>query len=558
MVDATTRCDWGRAGPSRSRTQGAAFAGGKGKAEDAELRSVPGAPSRRASPWHQPSRAVRRLAAILALGGLMLAASAAATPNPANQASLDRTVRYLQEAQLPSGGFAASGEPSQITTAWTAIALAAAGINPRDQRRPGGVDVFSYLAANYGRGVAETECAPIACTTVFERELMVVNAAGADPHSFGGVDLVAQLLARARPDGSFPHVPGGQPGVNDTIFAVFGLVPIEEPAAQAAIGPAADWIESLQHPNGGWAWNATGSRDEVDMTGAAIQALIAAGRGRNQTVEEGIAYLRGAQNPDGGFPEFPGNPESNVASTAWATQAIWAVGDNPESWRSGSGEAIEEPLDYMESLQQPDGHIRWKRSQDLNGIWMTAYSSVALGGQTWPIPEVPRSQQPAEPPKEGEGEGAQAGKGVIAGGGGKGAPLFSRPKPQSQGRTPGGARVVRNRGRARDRSRTRRGSNAEQPTATQSAEARSGAEDARAGEAVASGGGRSGAASGEEVTGAVIGGPRNGDRHFGAPGLHGAGVASDREWTTGIAIGAAALLAALIGAGWERRREVLA
>src|SRR3954469_5539161 len=40
MVDFLTRCDWGRAWPSRSRTQGAAFAGGKGKPEDAEMRSA--------------------------------------------------------------------------------------------------------------------------------------------------------------------------------------------------------------------------------------------------------------------------------------------------------------------------------------------------------------------------------------------------------------------------------------------------------------------------------------------------------------------------------------
>ena len=525
-----------------------------------------------------------RLLLIPLLGGLLLAASAAAAPNPANQASLDKTVRYLQEAQLPSGGFAAAGEPSQITSAWTTIALAAAGVNPQDQRRPGGVDAFSYLASNYGRGVAETECAPIACTTIFERELMVVNAAGADPHDFGGVDLVAALLDRARPDGSFPHVPGGQPGVNDTIFAVFGLVPIEEPAAQAAVGPAADWIESLQHANGGWAWNATSTRDEVDMTGAAIQALIAAGHGRNETVEQGIAYLREAQNPDGGFPEFPGNPESNVASTCWATQAIWAVGENPESWRSGSGEPTEEPLDYMESLQQPDGHIRWKRSQDLNGIWMTAYCSVALGGHTWPVPPAPRSLDPIDPPLPGEGEGGQVGKGVIAGGGGKGAPLFSRPKPQSQGRTPGGARVLENESGARNHSQTRRGSDGEQPTGTQTAEASSAAEDAGASEATAPGLGQDtgdgasgddsgvplpepvatsraqGAGAGEEVTGTVIGSAalQRRDRHFGAPGLHGAGVASEGEWSTAIAIGAAALLVALIGAGWERRREVLA
>jgi len=62
------------------------------------------------------------------------------------------------------------------------------------------------------------------------------------------------------------------------------------------------------------------------------------------------------------------------------------------------------------------------------------------------------------------------------------------------------------------------------------------------------------------VTGTVIGSAdlQRRDRRFGAPGLHGAGVASEGEWTTAIAIGAAALLAALIGAGWERRREVLA
>jgi len=554
---------------------------------------------------------VRRFAVILALSGLLLATSAAAAPNPANQASLDKTVRYLQEAQLTSGGFAASGEPSQITSAWTTIALAAAGINPQDQRKPGGVDAFSYLASHYRQGIEESECAPIACTTTFERELMVVNASGADPRDFGDVDLVAELLARARSDGAFPHVPGGQPGVNDTIFAIFALVPIQEPAAQAAIGPAADWIESLQHANGAWAWNATSTRDEVDMTGAAIQALIAAGRGRNQAVEDGIAYLRDAQNPDGGFPEFPGNSESNVASTAWATQAIWAAGENPENWRTGSGLQTEEPLDYMESLQQPDGHIRWKHSQDLNGIWMTAYCSVALGGHDWPIPPAPRSDPPTAPPEPGQGEGSQSGAGVIAGGGGEGAPLFSRPKPQSKGRTPGGARVIRNRGvEARNHSKSRRGRNAEQPTQTHTSEATEATdtpENAKASEATTSdpgqgpgagtgtrgpigarggasagngpgassagagpGGGGSlpsalaaasrgsvGEGTGQAVTGALIGSAvsQHSNLHFGAPGLHGAGVEGGDEEVVAIAIGGAALLLALGGVGWERRRQ---
>jgi hypothetical protein len=508
---------------------------------------------------------MRRLVATLLLGGLLLAVSASAAPNPANRASLDRTVRYLQEAQQANGGFGAAGEPSQITSAWTAIALAAAGINPRNQRRPGGVDAFSYLVSNYRQGIEESECAPIACTTTFERELMVVNASGTNPHDFGGVDLAAELLSRARPDGAFPHVPGGQPGVNDTIFAIFALVPIEEPAAQAAIGPAADWIESIQLPDGGWAWNATSTSDEVDMTGAAIQALIAAGRGRNDAVEEGIASLRHAQNPDGGFAEFPGNPESNVASTAWGVQGIWAVGENPEDWRVGSGTDAKDPLGYMESMQQPDGHIRWKLSQDQNGIWMTAYCSVALGGHVWPIPEAPLSNDPVQPPQAGQGEGTQSGAGVIAGGGGRGAPLFSRPKPQSKGETPGGARILHTEaGRVRDHSETRRGENAVQSTATASAEPDS-EQETRAGSpgdggspaaavlSASGGAAGQGRGGGNEVTGTLVS-SRKGSLAFGAPGLHSAGVDSGGASWIAIAIAAAVALSILLGSQLDRWR----
>ena len=408
---------------------------------------------------------------------------------------------------------------------------------------------------------------------------MVVNTAGTDPHDFGGVDLVRELLDRARPDGSFPHVPGGLPGVNDTIFAIFALAPVEEAAAQAAIQPAADWIETAQHANGGWSWSATSTRDEVDMTGAAIQALVAAGRTGSAAVQDGIAYLRAAQNPDGGFPEFPGNPESNVASTAWAVQAIWAVRDNPEAWRTGSGLPTEEPLDYMESLQEPDGHIRWKRSQDLNGVWMTAYTTPAFSGHHWPIPFVPLA---VEPPPSVQQPGpsqddAGAGGSVIAGGGGRGAPLFSRPKPQSRGRTPGGARVIGDGGaRPTNHSESRRGDDARQPAGISEREPSAAEASALAPSVVGtteagSGttgdgngspaspdrdpGGRGseggGEEAGDEVTGLVVG--SRGDPFFGAPGLRGEPADDGDGLWTALGTGAAALLAGLLGAWVERR-----
>jgi prenyltransferase beta subunit len=546
---------------------------------------------------------VRRLAAILGLCSLLAAGSAlAAAPSPTNQARLDSTIRYLQEAQNLDGGFGgASGKESgQGFSAWVALALAAAGINPRCQSRPGGIDAYSFLVDHFHEGLEEEISWPNAPTTAFERELMVVNASGTDPHDFAGYDLVAEILARQLPDGSFPYVPGGRGEINDTIFAIVALAPVQEPAAQAAIQRAADWLIAQQDEDGGWSWGVKGDRTEADMAGAAIQALRAAGRPGTDAEQKALHYLHDMQSPDGGFPEFPGETESNVASTAWAVQGIWAAGEDPEEWVTESGN---DPLSYMASLQQPDGHIRWKANHDLNGVWMTAYVAPAFAGQAWPIPSSPCDpKQPTTPSEPGQGEGSQSGKGTISGAGGRGAPLFSRPKPQSRGRTPGGARVVHNKSRhPTNHSETRRGSNAKQPSGTERNEPGAMSEPGReydvAGAAASSGdgGGASsgggapasssatamGAGSGEsgspearalstatrpggeeddrrEVVGTLVGTSagslEEGALAFGAPGLHSAGVdAGGTPWPA-IAIGAAALLLGLAGSQLERRR----
>lgn len=551
---------------------------------------------------------MRRLLATTLLALLLVGTAAALAATPVNQQRLDRTVRFLQEAQNLDGGF--GGEPGEASlqgiSAWVALALAAAGVNPQDQRKPGGADAYSFLVGHFRQGVEDETCDPEICTTALERELMVVSASGTSPHAFGSVDLVAELLSRQDEEGWFPFVPGGVPAVNTTVFAILGLALVDEPAAQAAIGPAADWLEGAQQGNGGWAWSSRESPDEVDMTGAAIQALVAAGRPGSPAIAKGIEYLHEAQNQDGCFPEMPGDPESNVASTAWATEAIWAVEQNPEDWRTGAGAPSEEPLDCLASFQESDGHLRWKRSQDLNGIWMTAYAAPAFAGKFWPFHMVPRATPSSSPPRDGEGDGAQSGSGVIAGGGGDGAGLFSRPQPQSKGRTPGGARLVRRQDlKPVDHSETRRGTNAEQPRGSESSEPSGGS---RGGEPppVVSGGGSVGAsdtashdgdsasgggprgdaaakvaggdrglgaagtpltgaaatgtATGQRVSGTVIGAAAAGGEGrtaFGAPGLHGAGVdEADGRWLA-IGVGILALLAALGGARWERRREAI-
>ena len=172
-------------------------------------------------------------------------AGAATARDPKFQANVERTVSYLQGVQHEDGGFAEPGRGEESDfSAWVALALAAAGINPRDQTTAkqhwvGGHNAYSYLAEHAHEDLAESahEAPP---TTAFERELLVVDAAGTSPHDFGGVDLVDEILKRQIATGgnagAFPHEAGSQaPGVNDTIFAILALSPIHGPAVAEAV-----------------------------------------------------------------------------------------------------------------------------------------------------------------------------------------------------------------------------------------------------------------------------------------------------------------------------------
>jgi hypothetical protein len=516
------------------------------------------------------------------------------------QPSLEATVRYLQDAQREDGGFAEPGrEPEADFSAWVTLALAAAGINPRDQttaeqHHQAGHSAYTYLAEHAHEASS---------TTDFERELLVVDAAGTSPHDLGGVDLAGEILRRqlaAGGDaGAFAHEAGSAgAGINDTIFAILALSPIREQRTREAVDRAAQWLEEQQYCDGSWPTASphpprrctqrqppVRTAGEVDMTGAALEALNAAKRSDSERQAWAFAYLREAEAPNGGLMELLGEGEPNVASTAWGAQAMWSAGIDPETWMTGSGLASEEPLGYLASMQQPDGHIRWRQSREANGMWMSAYVGPALTGNPLPIPAAPYEPLPALPPEgstgstgspstgPGSGEGgvsAGKGAGVIAGGAGDGAPLFSRPQPRSQGHTPGGAReLVSQRHERRHPARGRnpgparrpnpgpaRGRTAPTVTATAASQVpgRHGTGTARS--SAEAGAKSGGAGSGTEVRGLLIGGlsPASYRHEPGAPGLRSAGAGGNQErWLTIVAYATIALLV-LAGALIEHRR----
>jgi hypothetical protein len=509
-------------------------------------------------------------------------AHAASARDPKFQHNLEATVRYLQNAQLENGSFAEPGtEPGSDFTAWVTLALAAAGINPRDQTTApqhwvGGHSAYTYLAENAHNA---------SLTTDFERELLVVDAAGTSPHDLGGVDLAGEILKRQIVTGSnagaFPHETKDPrtPGVNDTIFAILALSPIHEPAVQEALSRATQWLETQQKCDGSWNWSYAPrvspcnpkerhlqpkeAEGEIDMTAAALQALNAVKHPDPEGQRQAFEYLREGETANGGFVEFLTESEPNVASTAWVAQAMWSAGINPEEWITKSGL---EPLGYLASMQQPDGHIRYKENQELNGMWMTAYVTPAFTGNPLPISEVPYVPLPLELPSSGEsgngGESPQSGGGVISGGGGEGAKLFSRPQPGSRGHTAGGARQPKSRKHDRpatDKLNPGAARKTPVPTATTASvhHAKKRASTSHKGTGgvalTGTGTGGGGQSSGREVKGILIGAPADA-LEPGAPGLRGAGAGANQTPWLAISIAVALLLSILIGTQIELRR----
>jgi hypothetical protein len=298
---------------------------------------------------------------------LLMLALALAVPHSASAAALGRELSFLSSAQNADGGFgSAGGQPSgELYTAWAAMGLAAAGRNPASLRR-NGRSVLDSL-----RG----EAATLNGLGDAERTILAARACGASPYSFAGRNLVAEVLRARAGDDSFGHQ------VNLTAFAIFALRAAGHSARFTAIREAAAWIERQQNRDGGFGFGASGSRSDVDDTGAALQALAAAGASNRRVLGRATGYLTRSQNPDGGFPQQYGG-ESNAQSTAWAVQGMIAGGRDPAAVRRHGSRS---PGGYLESLLAPGGSVRYSRTSAQTPVWVTAQALIALAGKTFPV-----------------------------------------------------------------------------------------------------------------------------------------------------------------------------
>jgi energy-coupling factor transport system substrate-specific component len=280
---------------------------------------------------------------------------------------------YLLAAQNADGGFggAPGSGSSALYSGWAALGLAAAGENPQDVVRDG------HSLIGYVEGAAGSSD-----PGDIERNILVAAAAGIPATHFGGRDLVAELRAAIRRNGSVNNQ------TNWTSFAVLALHAAGVAPSQATLG----WLVRQQDGDGGFNFGTRGGLSDVDDTGGVLEALAGVGGSSAAHARaRAVAYIRGQQDRDGGFPSMPG-AGSNAQSTAFAVQGLLAAGVDPGVLHRRGAPS---PVDYLRSLIAADGHVRYSRSADETPVWATGEAMMALDGRALPIAAVARRTTPA-------------------------------------------------------------------------------------------------------------------------------------------------------------------
>ncbi len=265
---------------------------------------------------------------------------------------------WLRAQQSPSdGGYSGMGGAAE-----TLFALGANGIAARDWQTPAGRSLETYARSQQ---------------TKFARH----DPAGAGKVAVALAAADACWNGRSRlPMAWYDEAMGGysaESGFN--AWGILGTLALSETVPVTA-------VESLRTailPDGGWEWMA-GFGPDSNTTALIIQTLVAAGEPVTATeIVSGLAYLRQAQQDDGGFAyDLTSGGGSDANSTAYAIQALAAAGEDPagDAW---SVDGVT-PIDYLLGLQLDDGSFEWQVGTGSN-LFATQQVIPALLQRPYPI-----------------------------------------------------------------------------------------------------------------------------------------------------------------------------
>jgi hypothetical protein len=307
----------------------------------------------------------------LAADGTIATAAASVTETQA-LAAAKRGAQWITTQQEADGDLGSFGGD------WSMTALAAAGVNAADVRAsaldPSAQDFYLSSWTTAGPGGAATDD---------ERAILAGYAGGLQTSRLGAqTNLMADLAAQF--DG---HQLGGRGATNADAF---GLLALDVSGAPAAVmGTLARSLREQQDADGGWNFAAGAGSSDVDMTGAALAALCAAGATpQDPALARALSYLHASQDPaTGGF--VSATLSLNTDTTGWVTSGLRRCGIDPVSWVTSQGKT---PLDFLLAQQNPDGSFQWQAGDGNEDLYATQDAVRSLAGAAFTAPAPPRAQ----------------------------------------------------------------------------------------------------------------------------------------------------------------------
>ena len=254
-------------------------------------------------------------------------------PNPKPSDAVAAAVNFLLEHQHADGSF---GSP--LLSDWAALALKSTNASTKALKE--------HLDGSPGS---------LKTATDFERRAMALAALKINP-----AQEVSEVLKR------FDGAQIGDPSLwNDDIFGLIALRAGGYDESDTVIRNVAASLIAAQNSDGSW--------EGIDLTAAAIQALVPVSSltGVDAALDKAREYLSSHQQQDGCF--------GNSFATSWSIMAIEALGETPNAWTVSSDAT---PLSCLRELQSPDGGFEEGAGGDTR-IWATAYALPALTGKTW-------------------------------------------------------------------------------------------------------------------------------------------------------------------------------
>ena len=316
---------------------------------------------------------------------------------PLAESAADKAVAFIDSQQQPDGGYETAGFPGFETP--DAVLAVAEGAQANDSWNSGAA--LSAVQSRHYHGTGPTPLdylddfadgayGPLTAGQAAKLIVLVTGPLGIDPATFNPQgDMTATNLPKVMDNGR--QSDGSYGAFSATLYAVLAHVVL----GRAVPADTAQLVVNAQQANGGWnfAGDSSGTDQDVDTTGLAVQALIAAGRAPGTaSVDKAVAFLASIQQTSGGWQAFGSlDPNSTaVAMTGLAaagldvSQPCWRDIVNPEE----SDDALPVPELTLRTLQAEDGHVASPNDSFGVSTFATSQSVHALRRGWLPVRRV--------------------------------------------------------------------------------------------------------------------------------------------------------------------------